>query len=92
MRLDIRALTITAAIVWGGALFLVGLVNLVAAGYGTALLETMGSIYPGYAGPDGFGSVVVLTVIGLVDGAIAGFFVAWIYNLLVQRSEPRPTP
>jgi hypothetical protein len=38
-------------------------------------------MYPGYS-PGGLGSVVLLTVWGLVDGALAGAVVAWLYNRL----------
>jgi hypothetical protein len=37
------------------------------------------SIYPGYE-VGGFGSVVVGAGYGLVDGAIAGLILAWLYN------------
>lgn len=84
MRLDTRALTWTGALLWGGALLLVGLANLVWEGYGGAFLEVMASVYPGYGGPAGAGSVLVAALYGAVDGALAGFFVAWIYNLFVR--------
>ena len=80
MQLSIRGLSLTLAIVWGGALLLTGLANQVAPGYGSEFLGVM-TLYPGYA-PGGLGSVVPLTVWGLADGAVAGAVVAWLYNRL----------
>jgi len=80
MSLNIKALAIAGAIVWGGCFLLVGLANLIWASYGAVCLEVAASIYPGYAGPDGFWSVIVLTLYALVDGAVAGAILAWLYN------------
>jgi hypothetical protein len=35
----------------------------------------------GYAGPNGFAGVIVVTVYALLDGTIAGALIAWLYNL-----------
>lgn len=80
MRLCVRSLALAAALLWGGMFLVVGLFNLIADGYGAMLLEFGASIYPGYHGPTGFGSVVVLTLYALVDGAIGGALLAWLYN------------
>lgn len=40
----------------------------------------MASVYPGYTGESTFGQVIVGTLYGLVDGAIAGGLLAWLYN------------
>ena len=84
MRLDPKALAMACGALWGGALLLVSLVNLAAPGYGGAFLELAASIYPGYDGPAGFGPLIVVTLYGLVDGAIGGFVLAWLYNLWVR--------
>jgi len=80
MQLSIRGLSLTLALVWGAALFLTGLANQMLPGYGSEFLGVM-TMYPGYS-PGGLGSVVLLTVWGLVDGALAGAVVAWLYNRL----------
>lgn len=53
MSLNVKALALTTAVVWGGCLFLTGLANLAFPGYGLAWLQLAASIYPGYhpAGP-----------------------------------------
>ncbi len=87
MRLDPKALAMACGVLWGGALLLISLVNLAGPGYGGALLEFAASIYPGYHGPAGFGSLIVVTLYGLVDGAIGGFILAWLYNLFARGSS-----
>lgn len=80
MKLDSRAVTAAAAVVWGGCFFLVALANLIWPSYGAAWLELGRSLYPGYGGPGGFGSVIVVTLYALLDGAIFGAVFAWLYN------------
>jgi hypothetical protein len=85
MRLNLRALTITGAILVGGSFGLTGLVNLVFPSYGVAFLDIGSSLYPGYGGAGGIGSVLVVTLYGLLDGAVAGAVFAWIYNAFAGR-------
>lgn len=80
MRLSVKALTIAVAITWGAGVLLVGIGHLIWPTYGTAFLEMMASIYPGYE-VGGFGSVIVGTLYALFDGAICGAVVAWLYNM-----------
>lgn len=80
MKLSIKALALTSAVVWGGSIFLTGLANLLTPGYGADLLELAASIYPGYELTGGFGSLIVGTLYALLDGAIFGAIFAWLYN------------
>ena len=82
MRLSVRALALSFGVLWGAAVFLVGIGHLIWPGYGTAMLELAASVYPGYS-VGGFGSVIVGTLYALVDGAIAGAVLAWLYNALL---------
>jgi hypothetical protein len=84
MSLNIKALALTAAVVWGGSLFLTGLANLVVPSYGLAWLELAAAIYPGYHGPAGPGSVLLVTLYGLVDGAAGGAIIGWLYNRVAR--------
>ena len=64
MKLSIRALAITTAIIWGGAVLIAGLANLIWPSYGAAFLEVVASIYPGYHASSTIGSVIVGTLYG----------------------------
>ena len=81
MTLNIKALAFTCSVVLGGSFLIIGLFNLVFSGYGDAWLNIAASLYPGYDGPNGFGSVIVVTLYGLLDGLIAGAIIAWLYNV-----------
>jgi hypothetical protein len=89
MKLSIRALTIVSSPLWGGAVLLVGLVNLVSPSYGMAFLQMVSSVYPGFRAAGTFGDVLVGTIYALVDGAVCGLLFGWLYNgFAVPRSRP----
>lgn len=80
MRLSVKGLAIGLGLLWGLSTLVVALVHLGGGGYGGALLDLERSIYPGYHGPAGFGSVIVVTLYAFVDGLIGGALLAWFYN------------
>lgn len=82
MKLDVKALAMTGLIVWGGTVLLVGLVHAAMPPHGAGFLEWVAVFYPGYDGPAGLGSLVVVTLYGALDGLVTGAIVAWIYNAL----------
>ncbi|UCG88108.1 MAG: hypothetical protein JSW71_06075 [Gemmatimonadota bacterium] len=88
MDLNIKALAVVGAVLMGACLLLVGIANLIFPSYGVAFLDLMASLYPGYHGPDGFGSVIVGTLYAAVDGAVCGAILAWLYNLVAGRATP----
>jgi hypothetical protein len=78
-------MAITVGLVWGVlAMFLTGLANLLWPDYGQEFLQVMASLYPGYHATPGFGQLIVGTLYGLVDGAVAGAIFAWVYNRFAQ--------
>ena len=85
MMLNVKALGIASGLLWGACILVIGLANLAWPGYGLAFLDLAASIYPGYE-VGGFGSVIWGTLYGLVDGAIAGIIVAWLYNKFAGSS------
>ncbi len=87
MRLSIKGLAVTVGILWAAAVFITALANLIWPSYGEAFLTVVASVYPGYHGPSGFGSVIVVTLYALVDGAVCGAVVAWLYNKLAGGSH-----
>ncbi len=86
MRLNTKALMIVCAALWAGLFLFVGVANLIWEPYGAGLLQLGASIYPGYEGPAGFGSVIVVTLYALVDGAICGALFGWLYNMVASKS------
>ena len=84
MRFNVTALTLAVGLIWGAAILVVASANQIWPGYGRAFLDLVASIYPGYHPSSGVGSVVTGTLYGLVDGAIAGAVLGWLYNLLAH--------
>ena len=80
MKLSLKAIAIAGALVWGGAILLVGLINLSLPGYGLNFLQMTSSVYPWFHASHTISSVVIGTVDGLVDGAVAALIFAAIYN------------
>ena len=86
MKLSVRSLALASGILWGGMFLIVGLLNLIGGSYGAQVLDFGASIYPGYGGPSGAGSVVVVTLYALVDGAVGGALLAWLYNRFLTNA------
>jgi hypothetical protein len=86
MRLSIRGSALAASLLWGGAILFVGLINLAAPSYGMGFLQMISSAYPFFHASRTLGDVVIGTVDGLVDGAVAGVLFAWLYNVFAGRN------
>lgn len=86
MRLNVKAMGLALGLLWGAAMLIVGLANMVWEGYAQAFVDLMASVYPGYHGTASLWQVSVATLYGLVDGAIGGAVLAWVYNLFVPRA------
>ncbi len=82
MKLNVKALAATCAVLWGLALALLTWWYVIR-GYDPTILEEVGKVYLGYS-VSWAGGLVGL-VYGLVDGAIAGALVAWVYNLFIDK-------
>jgi hypothetical protein len=87
MRLNTTAVAMAFGLVWGAALLIVAVANLIWPNYGVAFLQLCASVYPGYRPGSGIGSVVTGTLYALVDGAIGGAIFGWLYNLFAGRSS-----
>jgi hypothetical protein len=85
MKLNIKALALTAGILWALALLLVGAANLVWSGYGGAFVKLMASIYPGYHASGSLGDLIVGVLYALLDGVVCGLVFAWLYNFFVGK-------
>jgi len=84
MKLSLKGLAIAVALLCGGCIFVVGIVNLASPSYGMEFLKVVSSIYPGFKASGTFVDVLVGTGYGIVDGAIGGFLIAWLYNLFAK--------
>ena len=82
MRFSVRAVALTGAILWGGLVLLMGIANAIWPSYGALFMQLLDSIYPGYHATGSAGSVIVAALYAIVDGAVVGFLIAWIYNRL----------
>ena len=81
MKLNVRAFTIAAALIWGILIMLLtGIANMIWPSYGRDFLQVMASVYPGYHAARTVAQVIVGALYGLVDGAGCGLVVAWLYN------------
>jgi hypothetical protein len=89
MRFSLKAIALAGAIVWGGAVLLVGLINLAWPGYGLNFLQMTTFVYPGFHASHTIENVLMGTLDGLVDGAVAALLFAWLYNTFADR--PRHT-
>jgi hypothetical protein len=73
-------MAIAAALLWGGAMLCVGLINLVDPNYGINFIQLTSSVYPWFHASRTMGNVLLGTVDGLIDGAIAGLIFGLLYN------------
>ncbi len=87
MMFNIKALAITAGMIMAVVFLFVGVGNLIWESYGVGVLQLAASVYPGYDGPGGFGSVIVITLWGLVDGMVWGAIFGWLYNTVAGRGS-----
>lgn len=86
MKFNTKALALASAILWGFAMLLMTLANLIWGNYGQQFLQTMSSVYPGYHATRSVAEVVIGTLYGVVDGFIAGGVFAWLYNQFAKPS------
>jgi len=80
MQLSVKAVAQAGAVLWGGAILLVGLINYANPHYGVNFLQMRSSVYPWFHPDHSIRGIVMGTIDGLVDGAIAGMLFAWLYN------------
>ena len=80
MRISVRAMTLSAAILWGALMLFVGLIHMVVPAYGTDFLRAMSSVYPGADTAPTIGRVLLGTIYGFIDGGIAGCILSVLYD------------
>ena len=87
MRLSMKAMAIALGLLWGAAILLVGVINLLIPNYGTNFLQMTSSVYPWFHDSRTAASVAIGTVDGLIDGAITGLILAWLYNCFTRKQS-----
>lgn len=92
MKLNPIALGVTAAIVWGAAIFIIGGLNSLVPGYGDPILALVVSIYPGYDASGALGDLLLGTTYAFFDGLAGGFVFALMYNGVARLTERAPEP
>ncbi|MFZ3210421.1 MAG: bacteriophage holin [Terriglobales bacterium] len=86
MKVNTKALALACAILWGAAMLVMTLANLLWGSYGQDFLQLMASVYPGYHASRSIGEVIVGTLYGVTDGLIGGAVFAWLYNSFVKAA------
>ena len=84
MRLSVKAMTIAAGLLWGGAILCVGMVHRVDPSYGVSFLEMTSSVYPGFHSAGTAGTLAIGTIEGLIDGGISGLVLSLLYNAFAR--------
>ena len=85
MKMNIGSAAASMALLWGGAVLSVGLINLARPRYGKLFLRGVASIYPGYKGTAKPGQVAIGTAYALIDGAACGLVYGWLYNQFAKE-------
>jgi hypothetical protein len=85
VKVSLKAIAIAAGVLWGSAILLLGLINLVIPSFGLSFLQVISSVYPGFHVSRTIGDVLTGNVYALIDGAIAGLAFGWLYNLSLGR-------
>jgi hypothetical protein len=85
MKLSLKGVAIAGGVLWGGAILLMGLINLASPTYGLSFLTMVASVYPGFHVSRTVGDVLIGTGYALVDGSLAGLLFGWLYNLAISN-------
>ena len=83
-RLSLKAMAIAAGILWSGGILFVGVINLIFPSYGSDFIQLTSSVYPWFHDTRSIVNVMIGTIDGFIDGAVAGLLLAWLYNAFVR--------
>jgi hypothetical protein len=90
MRISLKAMALAGGILWGGAILLVGLLHFAHPAYGLDFLQMTSSVYPGFHASHSLVSLIVGTIEGFVDGAVAAILFAVLYNSFAPHAPHMP--
>lgn len=80
-KLSLKGFACAFSLLWGLAVGMVAVTNMIRPGYGAAFLAMVASIYPFYDGTATIPQVLKGTAFALFDGFFAGLIFAWLYNI-----------
>jgi hypothetical protein len=83
MKLNAKALALSAGILWGAAVFVITMATLLRGGLGQHV-GLLAAVYPGYT-VTYLGSIIGF-VYGFVSAAVLGWLLAWLYNKMGKQS------
>jgi hypothetical protein len=89
MKLHLMAAALAGGILWGLVVLLTAVANIHWTGYGSAFLQGLASLYPGYHASGSSLDLLTGVFYALVDGAVGGFVLAWLYNQFASLSSHR---
>ena len=78
-KLNVRAFGLALGIVWGIAVFLMGIVAMISSCW-TPFIALFSSMYIGYKAT--LPGSIIGAVWGFIDAGVGGVIVAWLYNKL----------
>jgi len=84
MKLNVKALALSAGIVWALAIFLITIWYLIF-GFEGATLRKLHHVYLGYS--VSLGGAFIGLIWGFIDGFIGGALLAWLYNKFSGKNE-----
>ena len=84
MRLSMKAMSVVSALLWGACILVVCLLHIAVPAYGTGFLDGISSIYPGFHGAKSLADALLGTGYAVVDGALGGLALAWLYNRIAR--------
>jgi ABC-type nitrate/sulfonate/bicarbonate transport system permease component len=90
MKFNVKALAVSCAILWGAAVLVVALANLIFPAYGQTFLEMAASFYPGYHANHSILQAVIVTLYAVADGLIGGAVFGCLYNWIVKAGGSTP--
>ncbi len=82
MAVNVKALALTLGLLWGGGMFVLGIAAALT-GWGAGLVDPLASLYIGFDAT--LTGSLIGAAWGLVDGAIFGGLIAWLYNVFDAR-------
>jgi hypothetical protein len=90
MKLSVKALMFASGIGWALIVLVMGVLNMIFAGYGEAYLKTLAAPFPWYDASGGVGDLIIGIVWTLIVGGICGWIFALLYNAFVgKKATPK---